>query len=132
MQLESESMLTSEAAIDSVLSDFKAVTEALAWSSSRLKDESVGIKVEIGEALVQLQFQDRVSQIMNHVKGNIERLPTYLDQSHASYEEGGRLTPIDSALLLSELEKTYAMTDELAVHHGEEDKKQKEEEVEFF
>ncbi|MGZ3236253.1 MAG: methyl-accepting chemotaxis protein [Burkholderiaceae bacterium] len=132
MQMESQSMLTSESAIDSVLSEFRSVTEALAWSSGRLKDESVGIKVEISEAMVQLQFQDRVSQIMNHVKGNIERLPIFLDQSHASYAEEGKLKPIDSALLLSELEKTYAMTDEMAIHHGDVTKNDTEDEVEFF
>lgn len=132
MHLESQSMSSSEFAISSVLGDFKSVTDQLSWSSNRLKDESVGIKSEIAEALVQLQFQDRISQIMNHVKGNIERFPSFLDKTHSNFEENGTLEPIDASRLLSELEQTYVMKDEHAVHHGDAAANNTEEDVEFF
>src|SRR5262249_10273087 len=70
-ELEQQSMRASEETIATVLNSFRNVTAALAQSSQLLKDESVGIKYEVGEALVQLQFQDRVTQIMSHVKQNI-------------------------------------------------------------
>jgi methyl-accepting chemotaxis protein len=116
-QHENKSMSASQTTISAVLQDFRIVTDALVQSSAILKAESHEIKSEVSQALVQLQFQDRVSQIMTHVKGNIERLPSYLQQSLQQYERDGTLRPLDAARLLAELENTYAMTDERVVHN---------------
>lgn len=115
---ESRSMASSQDTITAVLSQLRAVTDTLVASTDLLKDESLDIKAEISEALVQLQFQDRVSQIMSHVKSNIERLPVVLDDNRAQFQQDGALQPLDSAGLLAELEKTYAMKEERAVHQG--------------
>ena len=115
---EGKSKVASEETIKSVLSDFRSVTDALVQSASILKDESIGIKSEISEALVQLQFQDRVSQIMSHVNLNIGRLPDILEQNRQQFEQGGGLRPLDPAELLAELESTYAMAVERSVHGG--------------
>lgn len=113
---EDQSMSASESVIGSVLADFRSITDALVHSSNLLKDESIGIKSEIGDALVQLQFQDRVSQIMSHVKHNIERLPVHLEQNCLQFAQSGELQALDPAALLAELEDTYAMTEERAIH----------------
>jgi methyl-accepting chemotaxis protein len=84
-----------------------------------LKRESVGIQSEIVEALVQLQFQDRVSQRMTHVRHNIERLPALLAETRQTFEQAGALKPVDAAALLAELEGSYAMADEHLTHRGE-------------
>lgn len=115
---ESRSLATSQDTITTVLSQLRSVTDTLVASTDLLKDESLDIKAEISEALVQLQFQDRVSQIMSHVKHNIERLPVVLDDNRAQFAQAGALQPLDSAELLAELEKTYAMKEERAVHQG--------------
>ncbi|WP_157598156.1 MULTISPECIES: methyl-accepting chemotaxis protein [unclassified Rhizobacter] len=117
---EAASIVACETTITSVLGGFHTVTDALVASADVLKRESVGIQGEIGEALVQLQFQDRVSQVMSHVRQNIEQLPAELTRSREGFERSGALTPIDSAGLLAELEKTYAMADERKLHstHG--------------
>jgi methyl-accepting chemotaxis protein len=85
-------------------------------SSNILKDESVGIKVEVSEALTQLQFQDRVSQIMTHVRQNIELLPRFLEGNMQQFEGDGALHPLDPDALLGELIKTYATDEERALH----------------
>ncbi|RJF98913.1 methyl-accepting chemotaxis protein [Noviherbaspirillum saxi] len=132
MQQEQSSMSASEAVIGSVLNDFRSVTDALVQSASLLKHESVGIKHEVGEALVQLQFQDRVSQIMSHVKHNIERLPDFLKQNRAGFDQAGALQPLDAAALLAELEKTYAMAEERAIHAGGNTANRQDSEITFF
>ncbi|NVO07957.1 MAG: chemotaxis protein [Rhodoferax sp.] len=104
--------------IGSVLQDFRAVTDTLQRSSGLLKDESMSIQNEIGQALVQLQFQDRVSQIMGHVKSNIEQLPVYLQSHHDAYVQSGVLEPLDPEVLLGALKKTYVMADQHAIHSG--------------
>lgn len=115
-QVENASMSQSQLTIGSVLHEFKMVTDALIQSSAILKGESMGIKEQVAAALVQLQFQDRVGQIMSHVKANIERLPDVLEENRRQYELGGSLKPLSSAALLNELEKTYSMSEERTTH----------------
>lgn len=115
---ENRSMSSAEGMIDTVLADFRTMTDALVRSSDLLKQESIGIQGEVGQALVQLQFQDRVSQVMAHVRENMELLPALLRENRGRYEAERVLEPLDPAPLLHELQKTYAMAEEHAVHGG--------------
>ena len=115
---ENASLQSAEGLIADVLGDFREVTDALQQSTELLKQDSVAIQGEVGEALVQLQFQDRVSQVMAHVRDNMDLLPRLLRDNRARYAEGAVLEPLAAAALLGELEKTYAMAEEHAVHHG--------------
>jgi methyl-accepting chemotaxis protein len=117
-EVEDKSMQSAEGMIEAVLNEFRQMTDALVQSSELLKQESVGIQGEVGEALVQLQFQDRVSQVMSHVRENMERLPAVLREHRAAYEASGVLDALDPDVLLRELQKTYAMAEEHAVHSG--------------
>ncbi|EGF33792.1 Methyl-accepting chemotaxis protein [Oxalobacteraceae bacterium IMCC9480] len=118
VQQEEITLRSAEATIDTVLTDFRTITDALVQSSALMQEESIGIKAEVGAALVQLQFQDRVSQIMNHVKGNIEQLPVYLDTHRQHIASAGSLQALDARVLLDELKETYVMADQHAIHSG--------------
>ncbi|MGI4859149.1 MAG: methyl-accepting chemotaxis protein [Janthinobacterium lividum] len=104
--------------IEQVLADLRQVTETLAGASERLRTENVGIKREIDESLVQLQFQDRVSQIMSHTRTNIERFPQFLASNRQAYRDSGEPVRLEPAGLLAELQSSYAMSDEHAAHGG--------------
>lgn len=132
MRQEASSMQASEAVIGTVLADFKSVTDALVRSSSLLKDESIGIKAEVAQALVQLQFQDRVSQIMSHVRQNIELLPDFLQQHHRQFEQGQTLPQLDSFALMAELESTYATAEERTLHDAGKAALKQDDEITFF
>ncbi len=132
VQKQDDSMLTAQATIQGVLADFQGVTDALLRSSTQLKNESIGIKSEISDSLVQLQFQDRVSQIMNHVKDNIERLPEFLQKSQAQYAQAGELQPLDPESLLTELKETYVMSDQHTVHEGGKQAQTNSADISFF
>ncbi len=123
---------TTQASIGRVLGDFKNITDALERSSTLLKNESVGIKSEINAALVQLQFQDRVGQIMNLVKANIEHLPTFLQQHQRQYAHSGELRSLDPQALLAELQRTYVMADQHVIHTGGKVKPKAATEITFF
>jgi methyl-accepting chemotaxis protein len=129
---EDSSMLKAEAMIEQVLSEFKAITDALQRSSALLKVESVGIKSEIGEALVQFQFQDRVSQIMNHVSNNVGQLPEFLQKHQQQYAQSGVLTTLDATALLDVLKETYVMADQHVIHQGGRVAVKNETEITFF
>jgi methyl-accepting chemotaxis protein len=115
---EDKSMQSAEGMIDTVLQDFRRMTDELVQSSDLLKQQSVGIQGEVGEALVQLQFQDRVSQVMAHVRENMELLPALLRDNRDRYNADQVLEPLDPQPLLHELQKTYAMAEEHAIHTG--------------
>ena len=116
---EAAALLASEASISQVLEKFHQVTEGLEASADVLKRENMGIQGEIVESLIQLQFQDRVSQRMTHVRHNIERLPALLADSRQRFDQGGALCAVDARALLVELESSYAMADERVTHKSD-------------
>jgi methyl-accepting chemotaxis protein len=129
---EEGAMSRAETSIDQVLSGFKHITDALLGSSTLLKEESQVIKSEIDEALVQLQFQDRVSQIMNHVMRNIGELPAYLQQHGRQCAQQGSLDPLEPHTLLDQLKSTYVMADQHAIHQGATVAQDNDTEITFF
>jgi methyl-accepting chemotaxis protein len=115
---EDGSVATANSTINTVLEDFKNIIETFQRASTLLKDESIGIQSEVNQALVQLQFQDRVSQILTQVINNIERLPTVLQEQQALYAQTGELTAPDPQNMLTEMKKTYVMADQHVIHEG--------------
>ncbi len=115
---EDKSMQSAEGMIEGVLNEFRQMTDALVQSSALLKQESAGIQGEVGEALVQLQFQDRVSQVMSHVRDNMQQLLPLLSENRQRYIDSGVLEALDADRLMHDLQKTYAMAEEHAVHSG--------------
>jgi methyl-accepting chemotaxis protein len=112
---ENETVISSEATIEGVLSSFKAATDVLVESASVLRSSSAGIKSEISEAMVQLQFQDRVSQVVSHLEGAFDRFLACLDASCQDFERTGEARPLDPGPFLAELGKTYTMREERAL-----------------
>jgi methyl-accepting chemotaxis protein len=129
MREETRAVQASEQMIGNVLGSLRGVTDALVASSDLLQRESAGIQAEVGDAIVQLQFQDRVSQILSHVRENIARLPSWLDeQAHSD-----TLSGLDARSLLAELESTYAMAEERTLHKSAvKPAPQQAEEITFF
>jgi methyl-accepting chemotaxis protein len=124
--------LAAKETINRVLTDFHGITGALQRSSTLLKKESTGIQAEINQALVQLQFQDRVSQIMAQVNKSIDSLPTILRDQHASYLQSHQLERLDSESLLRELQKTYVMADQHVIHQGGRVEQKSGSDISFF
>lgn len=121
-----------ETTIGHVLNEIREIAGGLEQSGAILKSESVAIQSEVGQALVQLQFQDRVSQILNLLKANIEHWPTFLDGRLQQLEQGADISPLDAQQFLEELKKTYVMKDQHIVHAGGTVSKQDDEEITFF
>jgi methyl-accepting chemotaxis protein len=109
-EAEQRSLAQSQQTIGAVLDEFRQVTDALSANAAELKNGRDYLQGEISEALVHLQFQDRISQVLSHVRHSIENLPPHLNAG---------LQPADIAALLAELERNYAMADEHAVHRGQ-------------
>lgn len=107
---------SSEALVRVVLADLRQVTNAMSESAEVLRSESAGIKSEVADSLVQLQFQDRVNQILAHVQHSIQAYAAAVQSCVAQHGEGGALSAVDVAALCAELERSYAMAEERMVH----------------
>ncbi len=104
--------------INAVLVDFSQMADQLEASADVLRTSSIGIKNDISQTLVHLQFQDRVSQILSHVRDNILLFPGYIKQSEVAFMQTGGLLPVDWTNLLQELRRSYATEEEFANHGG--------------
>lgn len=111
-QAQTTSLGQAQDSVGAVLARFQGLTEQLSHATALLQDESRGIQGEIVEALVQLQFQDRVSQMLSHVLDNMAQLSQLLD----TQPDAKRLASSDIAALLGALERSYAMSEERAAH----------------
>jgi len=94
-----------EAQIGSVIGDFKLALDGLNASSTVLRTESEAIKQAVAAALEQLQFQDRINQLLTHVGDNLVALQDRL-------VSGGEPTPDELAGLLRSLQHSYTMDEE--------------------
>jgi methyl-accepting chemotaxis protein len=113
-----ERVRSTEETIGGVLKELKGITDTLQHASTLLKEESVGIQSEVNQALVQMQFQDRISQIMTQVIKNIERLPMVLQEQQQQYLQTGTLKVHDPQDMLDEMKKSYVMADQHVIHAG--------------
>lgn len=71
---DAQSIVKADAAIRDVMERFKQLAASLSRSVAVMETEGEQVREEISAALVQLQFQDRVSQILSHVAGGLNDL----------------------------------------------------------
>ena len=129
---EDESLADVQGTIERVLADFRSLTEAFQHSSDLLQTESMSIQAEINDSLVQMQFQDRVSQILTQVHKNLDHLPETLQQHLQGYLDTRHLDPLDAEAILAELKKTYVMADQHILHEGGSVNYDKKSDISFF
>ncbi|WP_421180997.1 methyl-accepting chemotaxis protein [Aeromonas enteropelogenes] len=111
------SVANSEQAIEQVLTRFRQATDSLAESASLLQSESTDIHHEISNVIISLQFQDRVSQILNQVRNNMEHLSNHLNDPEQQVRTSGPIM-IDADSWLADMELTYATDEQRDIHHG--------------
>jgi methyl-accepting chemotaxis protein len=97
--------------VDRVLEDFRLMHNSTREFISRMQEESRGVAQEIAGAVRSLQFQDRVSQRISHVVGELERIKSEL-RAHCEDVE------LDTRGILEHLSSTYTMHEERNVLGG--------------
>ncbi|MCP3292138.1 chemotaxis protein, partial [Aeromonas hydrophila] len=102
---------------EQVLERFRMATTSLAESAALLQSESTGIHREISDVIVSLQFQDRVSQILGHVRQNMDSLNDHLISSRTRTHQSGPIQ-IDAESWLADMELSYATDEQRNIHHG--------------
>lgn len=128
---EAEAVEACNGNIQTVMNNLHDVFANLQAYSSNLSHSALAIKGEIDESLVHFQFQDRIGQILEHVKDSIADFPKQLKRSHGGGVFG--LRPIDTEHMLSSLTSTYTMESEHQAHgHGGRTVEPQTQEITFF
>ncbi len=111
---DAQSVTHSEAVINEVIERFHGAAGRLVDSSRILNEASTGIRDEISDVLVSLQFQDRVGQILAHIRDDIRKFDTQVNECLS----GGQCAAIDTTAWLDEMEKTYTTMEQREMHRG--------------
>ncbi|QLG89316.1 chemotaxis protein [Chitinibacter bivalviorum] len=115
-QEENQIIHSAESVIQGVIANFHHAAAALNDNVAMLEAESRAVNHEVEDVLVNLQFQDRVSQIQGHVLANMHKLHEQLLQSDLNRAQ---FTLPDRSQWLSDLERTYTTLEQKALHHGQ-------------
>jgi methyl-accepting chemotaxis protein len=108
---DAETIRQAQTAIAGVVDRFQASTVGLDESARTLQSRGREIRGEVQAMLVDLQFQDRMSQILKQVTSDMEKL-----QARAT-AEGSRLH-IDVDAWLNEMKSSYATQEQHQNHNG--------------
>lgn len=123
---EEELIATSDNVIKEVIEQHKFTTYSLSEADNLLSNMGNNIRDEISGIIVKMQFQDRVSQILSHVRENLNDLHSDIERGVINFEtlsEQGE-AQIDSYLL--KLTQSYTTHEEMMIHahaheHGHQD-----------
>ncbi|KUM44823.1 chemotaxis protein [Pseudomonas sp. EpS/L25] len=118
--------------IEQVIGAFGGTTREVVERSDALAENASAVGGAIAEVLVALQFQDRVSQMLGHVRDDQARLERLVAERRALAASGQALPPLDTKAWLAELARTYTMAEQVAVHHGKRAAAPAESDITFF
>lgn len=118
----------SEASIRAVMEDFTRIVEELGQSAAMMQQEGIGIREEIAGMLVELQFQDRTSQILSQICNTLTELEATIRERRA----GSDAARLDVRGWLKRMEASYAMLEQRLNHTGQHQKVDAEPEITFF
>lgn len=125
-QLDTEAssmVIDSHQVIDTVIADFRQSALKLSGTVDQLEDENREVDQEVCDILVNLQFQDRISQILDHVQKDMVKLGQLLNTS----------APLPAAQQwLDALAQTYTTLEQRQRHAGQQADKSMHSQVDFF
>jgi len=110
---EQQLLKDSEDVIGEVINSHKLTTYSLSEADQLLTNVATKVSQEIHEIVVELQFQDRVSQILHHVERHIEQLDEQFKEPNIYPEH---LEPWLKTWL-NELSQSYTTVEEHKKHH---------------
>ncbi|MEI7611612.1 MAG: methyl-accepting chemotaxis protein [Betaproteobacteria bacterium] len=118
LAIQNESLLsTSDTTIHHVLERFSGVVQGLSEDSQHMTEGSQSVREKVETVLVHLQFQDRMSQILQAVCADIGRLLARLHEQEGRLTQGETLEPFDVSVWVAELERTYTTLEQHDAQH---------------
>lgn len=109
----------SESTIREVLVRLQQTMDVLSNDADSLRNNSENISAEISEVLVGLQFQDRMTQVLGHVCGSLERVESTLREIHTldGMDRHQDMLKVDE--MLQQMMAEYSTSEEVEQHLGQ-------------
>jgi methyl-accepting chemotaxis protein len=104
------SIAAAEEVVQQVIDSSEGMTRQLTQAIADMADERKDVRGDISRALVALQFQDRVSQILSHVSRNLEEMQARSTAGHWS--------ATDERQWLDRMARDYSTHEEFGNHGG--------------
>ncbi|MBS0416991.1 MAG: chemotaxis protein [Proteobacteria bacterium] len=123
---DDQAVQASDERIRAVIGRFESSTAAMAEAAQRSHEESSAIKSEICESLVQLQFQDRVGQILAQVVGSMNDLSN--KAANTTADEAAQLAREHADQMMN----SYTTEEQKLNHQGIETSEVEQSAVTFF
>lgn len=102
-QRETNTVATANTGIQAVLDEMHRLFDEQCQASLQLTQAANSMQKDLTESIVAFQFQDRISQTLNHVKTNIDNFPNHLLYSIQSVDN---IQPLDNADMLKKLKSS--------------------------
>jgi len=115
---DDERLSKSESSISEVLTQFQRSSENILNSASSLESESSHVQHSVEGVLVNLQFQDRVGQILSHVIDDMEKFANLIKEQQQQLATDQELQLINVENWLASVRKTYTTLEQVDVHYG--------------
>lgn len=102
--------------INEVISHLEAHAQQLIADGERLLEVNAEVRRQIEYVLVELQFQDRVSQILEQVSSSMGGMTTTLANDETDYRSGSRRLALEVDQLLADMKTTYTTVEQHRQH----------------
>jgi len=123
-----------EKTIEMVVQQYSDSGGQIIKSAGQLEEESKSVKMAIEEVIISLQFQDRVSQIIDQVHHNMNELSPQVEQCLQDIQTENLPQLINKEQWLNEFKSTYTTVEQVDLHDDSSAKVQQanESEITFF
>lgn len=124
----------SESAVQEVLAKFRSSGERIIDSAHSLEQESSGVQHDVEEVMLNLQFQDRVNQILGHISADMEKFSAMVAEQQRKISANEDVKAIDLDEWLAAVQKTYTTLEQVDAHKNKNSgyKKPENTEITFF
>lgn len=109
-------IVDAEETIEQVINQYNNSGSHIIESAKLLEEESRAVQISIEEVIVSLQYQDRVSQILEQIHTNMTQLTPEIEACLDDLANGEKLKGIDTAQWLTNFEKTYTTVEQVNIH----------------
>ncbi|GIE85698.1 methyl-accepting chemotaxis protein [Actinoplanes regularis] len=127
---EDRAVAGANAEVQAVLDDLQQLVYGFRDSSSDLERAAAGIRSEVSQSLTNLQFQDRICQVLEHLRASMNRFAETVAEAGDRARTDG--PPIDPDEALKAISASYTMDEERQAHASGRAAGVRESEITFF
>ncbi len=132
VETEQQTILETEQTIHSVIADYEQAVQVITGNNERLQQQSAHVHGQLSDVIINLQFQDRVSQILSHIMSDMDKLSNTCSDLLQDVRQDREPGPLSASNWLSELERTYTTLEQTSIHRGQQNSKTVQDEITFF